>query len=77
VNWRASYLGDWSEGIALTNSGNCRQAALGEWVNQAVSVDDALENAVSTSFLEHARQVGIDRVLGPYLNSKAKDKSHP
>jgi hypothetical protein len=49
----------------------------GAWVNRAVSVNDDLENAVSTCFLEHARQVGIDRVLGPYLLSRAKDKSHP
>ena len=49
--------------------------AFGEWVNGAVSVEP--ENAVSTCFLEHARQIRIDRVLRPYLSSKAKDKSHP
>ena len=51
--------------------------ALSEWVNRAVSVDDDMENAVTTCFLEHARQVGIDRVLRPFLSSKAKEKSHP
>jgi hypothetical protein len=51
--------------------------ALGEWINRAVTDDDDLENAVSTCFLEHARQVHIDRVLGPYLSSKARDKSRP
>lgn len=51
--------------------------AFGKWVNQAVSVDGDLENAVSTCFLEHVRQVGINRVLAPYLSPKAKDKSHP
>ncbi len=48
--------------------------AFGEWINGAFSVDHDLENAVSTCFLEHARQVRIDRVLRPYLSSKAKDK---
>jgi hypothetical protein len=51
--------------------------ALGEWIDRAVTADDDLENAVSTCFLEHARQVAIDRILRPYLTTKAKDKSHP
>jgi hypothetical protein len=46
----------------------------GDWVNHAVSVDDDLENAVSTCFLEHVRQVKINRVLAPYLSRRAKDK---
>lgn len=46
------------------------------WVNNAVSTDDELENAVSTCFLEHAQQVRINRVLAPYLSRRAKDKQH-
>jgi hypothetical protein len=49
---------------------------LGEWVNRAVVEEDAVENAVATCFLEHMRQVGINRVLAPYLSRTAKQKSH-
>ena len=49
---------------------------LGEWLNDAVSVDGDLENAVSTCFLEHIPQVKINRVLAPYLSRVAKAKSH-
>jgi len=48
----------------------------GEWVNAAVLIEGPLENAISTCFLEHARQVKINRVLAPYLSPAAKDKSH-
>jgi hypothetical protein len=46
----------------------------GSWINSAVSTEDDLENAVSTCFLEHARQVSINRILAPYLSRQAKDK---
>lgn len=48
---------------------------LGDWINDAVTRDDDLENAVSTCFLEHMHHVRIDRLLGPYLSRKAKDKA--
>jgi hypothetical protein len=48
----------------------------GDWVSKAVSVDSDLENAVSTCFLEHMRQLKINRVLAPYLSPVAKVKSH-
>jgi hypothetical protein len=48
----------------------------GDWVDRAVSIDDDLENAVSTCFLEHTRQRRINRVLAPYLARRAKDKQH-
>ena len=77
---------EWSHHAVLSNfleyfSMNCDSftekqfRAFSDWVNSAVSVDDDLENAVSTCFLEHTRQVGINRVLGPYLSVKAKRKS--
>lgn len=47
----------------------------GDWVNNAIATDGDLENAVSTCFLEHARQVRINRILAPYLSKQAKDKS--
>ena len=48
----------------------------GDWISKAVSVDSDLENAVLTCFLEHTRQVKINRMLAPYLSSVAKVKSH-
>ena len=49
---------------------------LGEWLSSAVSVPGELENAVSTCFLEHTRQLKVNRLLAPYLSKLAKDKSH-
>src|ERR1044072_549721 len=48
----------------------------GDWISKAVAVDGHIENAVSTCFLEHTRQVKINRVLAPYLSPVAKAKSH-
>jgi hypothetical protein len=45
---------------------------LGEWINAAVSMGGELENAVSTCFLEHARQLKINRTLAPYLSALTK-----
>ena len=39
----------------------------GDWISKAVAVDGHIENAVSTCFIEHTRQVKINRVLAPYL----------
>ena len=44
----------------------------GGWVDDAIAANDNLENALSTCFLEHTRQVKIDRVLAPYLSANAK-----
>lgn len=49
---------------------------LGEWLSSAVSTPGELENAVSTCFLEHIRQLRVNRLLAPYLSKSAKDKSH-
>jgi hypothetical protein len=48
---------------------------VGAWINEAVSIQGDLENAVSTCFLEHTRQVKINRVLDPHLSPQAKGKS--
>jgi hypothetical protein len=48
----------------------------GSWLNEAVQVDDELENAVSTCFLEHTRQIGVATLLAPHLSKLAKQKSH-
>jgi hypothetical protein len=48
----------------------------GDWVNMALMTEGDLENAVATCFLEHLHQVGMHRVLAPYLSRKAKSKTH-
>jgi hypothetical protein len=50
---------------------------LGDWINNAVTNYDEIENAVATCFLEHMRQVRIDRVLAPHLSRIAKGKARP
>jgi hypothetical protein len=51
--------------------------ALAQIINEAVTLDDDLENAVSTCFLEHLHQVGSYKALAPFLSRAAKDKTHP
>ncbi len=50
--------------------------ALALFINEAVAVDDKLENAVGTCFLEHLRQVSGYKVLAPFLSREARDKTH-
>ena len=49
---------------------------LGMLLNDAVELDDDLENAVSTCFLEHLRQYDGYKALAPFLSKRAKDKTH-
>jgi hypothetical protein len=49
---------------------------LGEWLSSAVAAGGDIENAVSTCFLEHARQLKVNRTLAPYLSRLAKQKTH-
>jgi hypothetical protein len=48
---------------------------LGKLVSEAVEVDDDLENAVSTCFLEHLHQIKSYRAIAPYLSDTAKARS--
>jgi hypothetical protein len=50
--------------------------ALGHLLDEAVAVDDALENAVSTCFLEHLRQIDSYKLLAPYLSERTKERTH-
>ncbi len=43
---------------------------------EAVSIADDLENAVSTCFLEHLRQIGAYKKLAPYLRGVTRQKTH-
>lgn len=49
---------------------------LAEFINDSVVNDDELENAISTCFLEHLRQIRADRRLLHYLSKLAKKKMH-
>jgi hypothetical protein len=49
---------------------------LGEWLSASVAAGGEIENAVSTCFLEHARQLKVNRVLAPYLSRLAKGSTH-
>jgi len=51
-------------------------AQLGNWLNAGVAAGGELENAISTCFLEHARQLKVNRVLAPYLSPLAKRSTH-
>jgi hypothetical protein len=49
---------------------------LGNLINEAVSLDDVLENAVSTCLLEHLGQIRAYKLLSPYLSKKAKARTY-
>jgi hypothetical protein len=50
--------------------------ALGDIVNDAVTINDDLENAMATCFLEHLHQIRGYKSLAPYLSSVTKAKTH-
>lgn len=52
-------------------------AVLGQLLNEAVTVKDRLENAVSTCMLEHLRQVNAHKALYAYLSEEAKKQMRP
>ena len=52
-------------------------SALGRLLDDAVTVDDNLENAVATCLLEHLRQINAYKLLSPYLSQRAKEKTIP
>jgi hypothetical protein len=42
-------------------------------VNEAVAGGGTIENAISTGFLEHMRQIGVEKILRPSLSREAKN----
>lgn len=60
-----------SEHTSLTD-GQLRR--FGAWVETAIALGGDLENALATCFLEHMRQVRINRTLAPYLPKAAKGR---
>ena len=49
---------------------------VGNLVNDCVAIDDDLENAVSTCFLEHLHQIDSLKALWPYLSPRARRECH-
>jgi len=47
---------------------------IASFLDEAVVLNDNLENAVSTCFLEHLRQVQGHQALAPYLSRSVKSK---
>jgi hypothetical protein len=45
------------------------------FLDQAVAVDDVLENAMTTCFLEHLRQVNSYKILAPHLSKEPRTKT--
>jgi hypothetical protein len=48
--------------------------SLGLLLSSAVELDDELENAVATCFLEHARQIEVNKALSPFLSKRARSR---
>ncbi|CAG7855901.1 hypothetical protein MCAMS1_00202 [biofilm metagenome] len=48
---------------------------LGDFINQSVINEDSIENAISTGFLEHLRQINKYALIAPYLSALAKRKT--
>jgi hypothetical protein len=71
MRYFAEYFG--AEG---SNASEKQLQALGGLIDEAVAVDDQLENAVSTCMLEHLRQIKAYKILSPYLSRKAKQRTH-
>ncbi|HEV2547764.1 MAG TPA: hypothetical protein VGU20_10530 [Stellaceae bacterium] len=49
--------------------------SLGHLLDEAVALDDRLEEAVSTCLLEHLRQIDHYKALAPYLSPRAKART--
>ena len=63
-------------GRAINTLSDQQLCALGNLIiNEAVSIDDDLENAVSTCLLEHLHQINCLKSLSRYLSTKAKGRT--
>lgn len=50
--------------------------ALAAWINGAVLAGGQLENAISTCFLEHSKQLKVNKLLWPHLSATARKCAH-
>jgi hypothetical protein len=63
-------------GAELTELSEQQVKHLGGLVNEAIAQPGALENAISTCFLEHLHQIDPYKTLMPFLSADAKERSH-
>ena len=48
----------------------------GTLLNEAIRQSGPLENAISTCFLDHLRQIRVEKVLRPFLAPEGKERTH-
>ena len=58
----------------LESSGEKGKRRFCELVNDMVEAGGVAENAISTCFLEHASQIGVRKLIKPYLSAAAKSE---
>ena len=64
-------------GVQFRSSTDDQFRAFAAVVDEAISAGGELEHAFSTCFLEHLREVDVDRVFWPYLSSAAREHIKP
>jgi hypothetical protein len=64
-------------GVQFHSSTDDQFRAFGALIDEAVSAGGELKHAFSTCFLEHLREVDVDRVFWPYLSRAASEHIKP
>src|SRR2546430_1891321 len=64
-------------GVQFRSSRDDQFRAFATLLREAVAADGELERAFSTCFLQHLREVDIDRVFWPYVSSAAREHIKP
>jgi hypothetical protein len=64
-------------GVQFRDSTDDQFRAFAALVHAAMSAGGELERAFSTCFLQHVREVDIDRVFWPYLSGAAREHIKP
>ena len=64
-------------GVQFRSSTDDQFCAFAALLHAAVSAGGELERAFSTCFLQHLREVDVDRVFWPYLSSATREHIKP
>ena len=64
-------------GVQFRESTAAQLAEFGALLDQAVAAGGELGRAFSTCFLQHIREVDVDRVFWPYLSSAVREHIKP
>ena len=65
---------DFSGFVAADQCSSRQLEALGGLVDECMAAPGDSENAVSTAFLEHLRQIRLEKRLRPYLGTAARQR---